>query len=75
MELIERAGFLTILQSKFKNIAAGEGHCVFVTGEAGMGKTSLVKTFGKELKAKCNIYQGTCDALFTPRPQIGRAHV
>lgn len=68
MELIERAGFLTILQSKFKNIAEGEGHCVFVTGEAGIGKTSLVKTFGRELKTKCKVYQGTCDALFTPRP-------
>lgn len=68
MELIERAGFLTTLQSKFDNIAEGEGHCVFVTGEAGIGKTSLVKSFGKELKAKCKIYQGTCDALFTPRP-------
>jgi len=68
MELIERAAFLTILQSKFDNIAEGEGHCVFVTGEAGIGKTSLVKTFCKELKTKCNIYKGTCDALFTPRP-------
>ena len=68
MELIERAGFLTILQSKLEHIADGEGHCVFVAGEAGIGKTSLVKTFCRELKTKSNIYQGTCDALFTPRP-------
>ena len=68
MELIERERFLASLQTEFKNIAAGEGHCVFVSGEAGIGKTSLVKAFCKELKASCNIYQGTCDALFTPRP-------
>ena len=68
MELIERDGFLEILQTQFKNIATGEGHCVFVSGEAGIGKTSLVKAFCKEHKDDCNIYQGACDALFTPRP-------
>jgi DNA-binding CsgD family transcriptional regulator len=68
MELIERTGFLTILQSHFKTVAKGEGHCVFVTGEAGIGKTSLVKAFCKELTDDASIYVGTCDALFTPRP-------
>jgi DNA-binding CsgD family transcriptional regulator/Tfp pilus assembly protein PilF len=68
MDLIERDGFMDMLRSKFKDLASGEGHCVFVSGEAGIGKTSLVKTFCKELKAECNIYQGGCDALFTPRP-------
>jgi predicted ATPase/DNA-binding CsgD family transcriptional regulator len=68
MELIERAGFLTSLQAKFENIAKGEGHCILVSGEAGIGKTSLVKAFCKEVKNNCKTYQGTCDALFTPRP-------
>src|ERR1700709_2634364 len=68
MELIERAGFLATLQKEFANIAEGEGHCIFVSGEAGIGKTSLIKAFCKELKPRYNIYQGTCDALFTPRP-------
>jgi len=68
MELIERAMFLTSLQSKFENIQEGEGHCVFVSGEAGIGKTSLLKVFCKESEKDCKIYHGTCDALFTPRP-------
>ncbi len=68
MELIERDGFLAMLQTKFKNIAEGEGHCIFVSGEAGIGKTSLVKAFREEKKGDCLIYQGACDALFTPRP-------
>ena len=68
MELIERAGFLTSLQAKFENVAEGEGHCILVSGEAGIGKTSLVKAFCKEVKSDCKTYQGTCDALFTPRP-------
>ncbi|MDP4261791.1 MAG: LuxR C-terminal-related transcriptional regulator [Bacteroidota bacterium] len=68
MELIERDGFLAALQTKFSTIAEGEGHCVFISGEAGIGKTSLVRAFCKEQAGDCNIYQGACDALFTPRP-------
>jgi DNA-binding CsgD family transcriptional regulator/tetratricopeptide (TPR) repeat protein len=68
MELIERAGFLASLQTEFKNVAEGEGHCILLCGEAGMGKTSLVKAFCRQHKNDCKIYQGTCDALFTPRP-------
>src|SRR6476620_12252835 len=68
MELIERSAFLELLQTKFETVAAGEGHCVLVSGEAGIGKTSLVKKFCKELNADHKIYKGTCDALFTPRP-------
>jgi predicted ATPase len=68
MELIERDGFLALLQTHFKNIEEGEGHCVFVSGEAGIGKSSLIKSFCKQQKGNCNIYLGACDALFTPRP-------
>jgi len=67
MELIERAGFLSQLQSKFDAID-GEGHCILVSGEAGIGKTSLVRAFCRAQKGEYNVYQGTCDALFTPRP-------
>ena len=69
MELIERTGFLASLQTKFQDITeGGEGHCIFVSGEAGIGKTSLVKAFREENKGDCPIFQGSCDALFTPRP-------
>ncbi|HET6768118.1 MAG TPA: AAA family ATPase, partial [Chitinophagaceae bacterium] len=68
MELIERRKFLSLMHSKFENVKASEGHCILVSGEAGIGKTSLVKTFCKPVKKECRIYQGTCDALFTPRP-------
>ena len=68
MELIERGSFLTSLLSRFEEVAEGEGRCVFVGGEAGIGKTSLIKAFCLKVKNHCNIYQGVCDALFTPRP-------
>jgi DNA-binding CsgD family transcriptional regulator len=68
MELIEREDFLISLQAQFEKTVEEEGHCVFISGEAGIGKTALVKAFCKETKGDCNIYTGTCDDLFTPRP-------
>src|SRR5215212_678392 len=68
MELIERTSFLDLLQTKFASVADGEGHSMFVSGEAGIGKTSLVKEFCRNLKTEHILFQGTCDALFTPRP-------
>src|SRR5690349_15840539 len=68
MELIEREEFFKILLHAFEETQTGEGHCIFVAGEAGMGKTSLIKSFSKEIKDRSNIYIGTCDALFAPRP-------
>ena len=68
MELIERDDFLASLHSGFAKAAAGEGHCFFIIGEAGIGKTSLVKAFLKEIEDDSIEYIGACDSLFTPRP-------
>jgi hypothetical protein len=68
MALIERDGFMASLQQHFEDISDGEGHCIFISGEAGIGKTALVKAFCKKQSDECSIYQGACDALFTPRP-------
>ncbi|HKH62384.1 MAG TPA: AAA family ATPase [Flavitalea sp.] len=68
MDLIERDGFFELLQTKLESVASGEGHCVLISGEAGIGKTSIVKAFYTDKKSSCNIYLGTCDDLFTPRP-------
>jgi DNA-binding CsgD family transcriptional regulator/tetratricopeptide (TPR) repeat protein len=68
MELIERASFLNLLHAIFETTTTEDGHCVFISGEAGIGKTSLLKAFCKQVAGKGTIYQGACDALFTPRP-------
>ncbi len=68
MELIEREGVLSSLHTCFENTLEGEGHSVFVCGESGIGKTSLVKQFCKEVNRRAVILQGSCDALFTPSP-------
>jgi DNA-binding CsgD family transcriptional regulator/tetratricopeptide (TPR) repeat protein len=68
MDLIERDDFLASLHNGFRKAAAAEGHCFFIIGEAGIGKTSLVKTFLKEIEDDSIEYIGACDSLFTPRP-------
>ncbi|HXD77877.1 MAG TPA: AAA family ATPase [Puia sp.] len=68
IDLIERTTPLTALHEKFKDMTAGEGHCIMISGEAGMGKTALARAFCQEHRHHAKIYQGTCDALFTPRP-------
>jgi len=67
MELIERAGFLASLRENFERIKDGDGHCILLSGEAGIGKTSLIRVLSNEIKGECKIFRGTCDALFTPR--------
>ncbi len=68
MNLIEREDFLATMQKQFQQTVSGEGHSIFVVGEAGIGKTSLVKAFLKQVEAETIVYTGTCDPLFTPRP-------
>jgi ATP/maltotriose-dependent transcriptional regulator MalT len=41
---------------------------VLVSGEAGIGKTSLVRRFCDQAEDSGSVLWGACDALFTPRP-------
>lgn len=69
MELIERDDFLSLLHSSFKKIDSdGEGHCFFIMGEPGIGKTSLVKVFLNQVEKESIQYVEACDSLFIPRP-------
>jgi DNA-binding CsgD family transcriptional regulator len=68
MELIERGEFLKCLDDIFYKVKNHEGHCVLISGETGIGKTSLVKNFCSDKKGIHPVYVGSCDALFTPRP-------
>jgi DNA-binding CsgD family transcriptional regulator len=44
------------------------GRLVIVAGEAGVGKTALLRRFCDEHHGSVRILWGACDALFTPRP-------
>ncbi len=61
--LLERAGELDRLGAL--RLARG-GRLALVSGEAGIGKTALVRTFCDGAEAR--VLWGGCDALHTPRP-------
>ncbi|MDQ3279337.1 MAG: LuxR C-terminal-related transcriptional regulator, partial [Bacteroidota bacterium] len=59
---------LQTVQISFEKVTSGEGHALFIMGEAGIGKSSLVKAFLKSVKTCSYTYTALCDFLFTPRP-------
>lgn len=68
MKLLEREPCMTELETALAQTAEGAGRVVLVSGEAGIGKTSLVEAFTRHHNTSFPIYWGTCDSLFTPRP-------
>jgi predicted ATPase len=73
--LLERESFLAALDEARRQAEAGSGRLVFVTGEAGVGKTALVRRFCAESETEARVLEGACDALFTPRPLAPLADV
>jgi DNA-binding CsgD family transcriptional regulator len=58
-----------ILHESLARAIAGHGHLVMVSGEAGIGKTSLVRAFiGETAKQNALILQGHCYDLTTTPP-------
>ena len=66
--LLEREEPLARLHAALGDATAGRGRLVLVAGEAGVGKTSLVRRFCDELPGEASLLWGGCDALATPRP-------
>jgi len=65
--LLERDAELRALVASVEEAAAGHGSAVLVLGEAGIGKTSIVRAFLRSLDGTARILLGTCDDLVTPR--------
>jgi DNA-binding CsgD family transcriptional regulator len=68
MELLERQNSIDELSQLITDVSTGEGKTVLLSGEAGIGKTSLIKYFTNHLNSDTEILWGGCDDLFTPRP-------
>jgi len=68
-ELLERSQPLFALGDALAAVVkSADGRLLFVAGEAGGGKTALLRRFCDEQRAAARILWGACDALFTPRP-------
>jgi DNA-binding CsgD family transcriptional regulator/tetratricopeptide (TPR) repeat protein len=67
-QLLERADELAALNGALSEARSGVGRLVFVTGEAGIGKTALVRVFTASAGHSQRVLEGACDPLFTPRP-------
>jgi DNA-binding CsgD family transcriptional regulator/tetratricopeptide (TPR) repeat protein len=68
MKLLERGHALEALDAAHASAKRGEGRVVFVAGEPGIGKTSLVTRFLEGLDPGSRVLLGTCDDLTIPRP-------
>lgn len=62
--LVGRAAELARLRGHYEAAAAGQRQVVFVTGEAGIGKTALVEAFLGELGAGVRVGRGQCIEQF-----------
>jgi DNA-binding CsgD family transcriptional regulator/tetratricopeptide (TPR) repeat protein len=68
VELLERDAALASLAEARASAARGKGRVVCVSGEPGIGKTSLVRRFLEDLGEGARVLVGTCDDLSIPRP-------
>ena len=66
--LLERGGFLEALETSWADAVDGCGRLVLVAGEAGIGKTALVREFCNGQRPLGRVLWGGCDGLRTPRP-------
>ena len=65
--VLERGAELDCLEVALHRAATGTGSVVLVSGEAGIGKTSLVRAFVVDRTDRARILLGACDDLVTPR--------
>jgi DNA-binding CsgD family transcriptional regulator/tetratricopeptide (TPR) repeat protein len=68
-ELLERAGELSLLRDALAAVRSGSGgRLVVLGGEAGSGKTALLRRFLDEHGGSARVLWGAGEPLFMPRP-------
>lgn len=65
--LLERQAELRVLRSAADRATEGHGSTVVVSGEAGIGKTTLIRAFLAALDGRVRVLEGACEDLLTPR--------
>lgn len=67
-ELLERQSALRQLAAALAGARTGNGRVVLVTGEAGIGKTSLVDRFVERHSDGVRLLWGACEPFLEPKP-------
>jgi class 3 adenylate cyclase/tetratricopeptide (TPR) repeat protein len=68
-ELLERSDTLSSLAEDLAAVVqTARGRLTLVSGEAGVGKTALLRRFCDDQRDSGRVLWGSCDPLFTPRP-------
>jgi DNA-binding CsgD family transcriptional regulator/tetratricopeptide (TPR) repeat protein len=65
--LVEREEALRIVAECMRRATGGAGNTVLLSGEAGIGKTSLLRALAAQFD-DVRLWWGACDALQTPHP-------
>jgi DNA-binding CsgD family transcriptional regulator len=73
MKLLERDELLAGLQAQLEQASSGPGRLVFIEGEAGIGKTTVLRALAGLQPSGVRVHWGACDAMQTPRP-LGPLH-
>ena len=68
MQLLDRDKPLQALSDALAAARAGAGRIVLVTGEAGLGKTSLLAAFTDGLPEDVRVLRGACEDLGVAEP-------
>jgi DNA-binding CsgD family transcriptional regulator/tetratricopeptide (TPR) repeat protein len=71
--LLERDAPLGVLAGAVADAAKGRGSSVLISGEAGIGKTSLVRAFADGSAGEARLLLGACDDLMASRT-LGPLH-
>jgi predicted ATPase len=66
--LLERAHLLSELCDLLSSLSQGHGRVVALSGEAGIGKTSVLRAFIQSVSEEFLVLQSGCEDLMTPRP-------
>lgn len=65
MALLEREGHRDELGRRPREAAGGQGRLVFLDGEAGVGKTALVREVCRSARGRTCVLTGACHPLST----------
>jgi len=68
VRLVEREAPLAELVRHRDDATRGDGRLVVLGGEAGVGKTVLVRELERDAAATMRVLAGACDLMSTPRP-------